>query len=505
MRPPLWRGRLRAARHGGGAALVGKSHHGLRVSSSLCSTRCIATSAVRLDPTVSTSASALADETSLHPSTCASHFSARLLSSPHRDVTHVPYGDWFALYVQARKQWRLLDPSSTTTAAGTETTRGEGGTALAASVQQAKQGIDALLLGSLFARHWTEVEPIAPPSSTSTPSSLYRWWWHSGALVPDAAPPRAPRSGVALPVLELCTPSFLTEPLLGGSHLRLWMEDARAAAPVATEATDATKVVAEAPIAVLPFSSLWVVKESAYWRHASSSVSHGGSSGSGESSIRQTTPALSLQERQARQTLLQSVDQLMQLQCDAAAHRSVGTFVPATDQQQRVCVLSPTQEWDLMCALPRYRQAVCRPAHSDRSASVGNAPPSPPWWLSLSCLCEDTTARLAYCAHTLSWQWQARSSPPSTSASGTASAAIRVLAPSTDHAALRRFALSSLHEHASVKEVLQRRHAARRHSASPSLGASGASVHEQARKGCSDAARRLSHREENIRQSFSVR
>ncbi|CBZ29961.1 conserved hypothetical protein [Leishmania mexicana MHOM/GT/2001/U1103] len=488
----------------------GKVADGTWTSNPQCSARHATTSSATFD-SATASFTTPTQASSLHDA-FVSRFSAQLLSSPHRDITHVPYGDWFAIYVQARKCWHSLEsvaPTCATSATREKTKMGEKSEQaeiLEARLQHAKQSIDAMLLSSLFARHWTEVQTAATSSSSSL--STYRWWWHRDSLFSASAPANAPDCEAALPPLELCTPDFLTEPLLGGSHLRLWMEDIRVSSG-ATDVTCAPHDATAVPTAILPFSSLWVVKQSAYWRpSAAAAPDSGGHSGAGSNG--NETAAFTLQERQARQALLQSVDQLLQLQRDAV-ERFNGTLCLPANQLQRVCVLSPTQEWDLLCDLPRYRQARYRPAREASSASTNvldhstAACVSPPRWLSLSCLCENTTARLAYCAHLLNWRWQLKSST-NAPASKTAPVPVRVLSPSTEHAHLRSLLVSSLHEQSCMKAALQRRHAARRQSPSAVSGASSAAtVHEQARKGCSDAVRRMSHREENIRQSFSVR
>ncbi|CAC9532253.1 conserved hypothetical protein [Leishmania infantum JPCM5] len=487
----------------------GKVADGMRTSNPQCPARHATTSSATFD-SAAASFTTTGQAPSLHDA-FVSRFSAQLLSSPHRDITHVPYGDWFALYVQARKRWHSLEREPTCATSATREKskmgeRSEQAEILEVRSQHAKQSIDALLLSSLFARHWTEVQTAT--TSSSPPLSTYRWWWHRGSLFSASAPANAPDCEAASPPLELCTPEFLTEPLLGGSHLRLWMEDIRASSgmkDVTCAARDATAV----PTAILPFSSLWVVKQSAYWRpSAAAGAGAGDHSGAGSSGNK--TAAFTLQERQARQALLQSVDQLLQLQRDAVERCNSPLCLPA-NQLQRVCVLSPTQEWDLLCDLPRYRQARYRSAREASSASTNVSDHStaacvlPPRWLSLSCLCEDATARLAYCTHMLNWRWQLKSST-NAPASKTAPVAVRVLSPATEHAHLRSLSVSSLHEQSCMKTSLQRRHAARCQSPSAVSGAlSAATVHEQARKGCSDAVRRMSHREENIRQSFSVR
>ncbi|GET91909.1 hypothetical protein, conserved [Leishmania tarentolae] len=426
-----------------------------------------------------------------------SRFSTQVLTSPHRDITHIPYGDWFALYVQARKRWHSRESASACVTSSTigeskMEERSEQAETPGACVQQAKQSIDALLLSSLFARHWTEVQTV----TTLAPMlSTYHWWWHRDSLFSALTPDSAFQCEAASPPVELCTPDFLTEPLLGGNHVRLWMEDIRASSSTTSATHDAHGATA-VPTAIIPFSSLWVVKQSAYWR-PSAAAGAGVDGHRGASSNSNETATFTLQERQARQALLQSVDHLLQLQRDAM-ERCNGILGLPANQLQHVCVLSPTQEWDLLCDLPRYRQSLCRPAPEGTCVS-------PPLWLSLSCLCEDTTARLAYCTHMLNWRWQLKSST-NAPASKASPLAVRVLSPATEHAHLRSLSVSSLHEQSCMKASLQRRHAARSQSPSSASGASSAAtVHEQARKGCSDAVRRMSHREENIRQSFSVR
>ncbi|KAG5469439.1 hypothetical protein LSCM1_02659 [Leishmania martiniquensis] len=486
----------------------GKLFDGTWASNHHSSARYATTSSVSRDSATAPSTTA-SRASSLHDA-FVSRFSAQILSSPHRDITHVPYGDWFALYVQARKHWHALDsaPARVTPASreGGNTEGSEDAEVLEAHVRHAKQGIDAMLLSSLFARHWTEVHTVTTSTPSSSPLSTYRWWWHHDSLFSAEAPASAPDRDAVPPPLELCTPGFLTEPLLGGNHVRLWMEGIRASAGV----TDAAQDAAAVPTAIIPFSSLWVVKRSAYCRPSAADGSGVlGNSGAGSSG--HETATFTLQERQARQALLQSVDQLLQLQREAVERHEDTLGFPA-DQLQRVCVLSPTQEWDLLCDLPRYRQALCRPARPASSADMSvlegseAASISPPRWLLLSCLCEDTSTRLAYYAHTLSWRRQLRSSA-NAPAIEAAPFAVRVLSPASEHARFRNLSLFSLHEQSFMKAPLQRRHVARHRSSSSVVsGASAAAtVHEQARKGCSEAVRRMSRREENIRQSFWVR
>lgn len=376
-------------------------------------------------------------------------FAQRLLTSPHRDATQQPYGEWFSLYVRVRRGWKAARQGD-------------------AQQQQmdAKTAIDALLWTSLFARHWTEVEEKALLSPTA---SHYRWWWKAEASLRTAVDTPAP--------LELCSAAFLTEPLLGGRYLQQWIADVRAssteaAAPSAP--TDDSRT--DAPTVLLPFSAVWAIKQSAYWRPSQPQ----------SAALGTALPSFSLQERQARQSLLHTMDQLLQLQADAATHRN--------GVHQRIAVISPTEEWDLLCDAPRLRQSL----------RLSHATVVPPW-LSLGPLCEDGVARLAYCAHALDWQRRRNQAMPSESASLRSS--VRVLSPSTEHAHLRSFALTSVHEHSSAKTALSSRHAARLQSSASAVGRGAAvtTVHGQARKGCSDAVRRMAIREENIRQSFSVR
>ncbi|KPI83376.1 hypothetical protein ABL78_7591 [Leptomonas seymouri] len=400
---------------------------------------------------VATSASPAADS-------AVKLFAKRLLAAPHRDVTHVEYGDWFTLYVGVRKGWRAK-PNSTS----------ESSVPSLEEQQHAKRAIDALLWSSLFARHWTEVQMHV---SASPPEPHYCWWWHPEASLKSQSA-----------ALELCTSDFMTEPLLGGRYLQLWMEDVRSSSASADASNGAN--TSEVPTVVLPFSALWEVKRSAYWRPAASQ------SGAPPSSPAvAAAPPLSLQERQARQALLQTIDQLLQLQCDAATR---------SGQLQRICVLSPTEEWDLMCQAQRLRQALSSPASTAVSLQ----------WLSIGYLCVDASVRLAYVAHLLNWQQQQQFASSDHKCGLTP---VRILSPSTEHAHLRSYALTSVHEHSSAKAALDRRCTAR-HQQSPSLssaafspgsGATAATVHGQARKGCSDAVRRMSTREENIRRSFSV-
>ncbi|KPA81181.1 hypothetical protein ABB37_04519 [Leptomonas pyrrhocoris] len=391
-------------------------------------------------------------------------FATRLLSAPHRDATHVAYGDWFTLYVGVRKGWKATATSN----AQRRPLPGQG----ELRHDTLKRSIDALFWTSLFARHWSEVQlhtTVAPSASH------YRWWWH-----PEASWQTRPAA------LELCSCDFLTEPLLGGRYLRLWMEDVRAAA-AALDAHSAANTD-EMPTVIVPFSALWAIKRSAYWRPSTQQSEAASPPGA---AVAAASP-LSLQERQARQALLQTVDQLLQLQCDAATR---------SGQLQRICVLSPTQEWDLMCQAPRFRQALNFPA----STVIPPSPP-PPRWLSIGCMCEEASARLAYCAHALYWQQQQQQRTSSDEASQLTP--VRVLAPSTEHARLRAYALTSVHEHSREKAALEHRQTARQQRASSSSVSSAAAattVHGQARRGCSDAARRMSTREENLRQSFSVR
>ncbi|KAG5469783.1 hypothetical protein CUR178_01922 [Leishmania enriettii] len=487
----------------------GKQVDGAWASNPPCSARYVTTSSASFDS--ATAPFTTSSRTSSLHDIFVSEFSAKILSSPHRDITHVPYGDWFALYVQARKHWHSLESASTcvtpVTYEGRKGESSEQAEVLEARVRDAKQSIDALILSSLFARHWTEVQAVT--ASSSSPLSTYRWWWHQDCLFSAPAPANAQDGDAVSPPLELCTPGFLTEPLLGGNHLRLWMEDIRASAG-ATDAARAAHAAIAVPTAILPFSSLWVVKQSAYWR-PSAAAGAGVVDKSGAGSNGREAPVFTLQERQGRQAILQSLDQLLQLQRDAVEGPQ-GTFGFPADQLQRVCVLSPTQEWELLCALPRYRQALCRSARSEPPASANvsddsaAACVSPPRWLSLSYLCEDTSTRLAYYAHMLSWWWQLRSST-NASAIEAAPVAVRVLSPVTEHAHLRSLSLFSLHEQSCMKASLQRRHVARHQSSSSAASgaSSAATVHEQARKGCIDAVRRMSRREENIRQSFLVR
>lgn len=419
-------------------------------------------------------------------------FSSRLLAAPHRDVTQVPYGDWFTLYVGLRKTWNaaLQKPANASTSESNPQLHHQ-------QQQQTKLSIDAALWSSLFARHWSEVQ-VRPDQS----DSQYRWWWHATSALDTSSLSTTPAQDQVAASTELCTSDFLTEPLLGGRYLRLWMEDIRASA-TSSAAPSPGNPTSDAHTVLLPFSALWEVKQSAYWRPSSISTNAAPPAGA----ARKVLPSLSLQERQARQALLQSIDQLLQLQCDAPK---------AAPQLQRVRVLSPTQEWNLLCQAVQFRQALFHPVvpsastlKPSSSPSASTASPLPPPWLSIGSLCVDSSARLAYYAHLLHWRQQQHGKrnivQPELDL-----AAVRVLSPSSEHARLRRYGLAAVHEHSSLKAALDRRHAARQQSTSTAATTSGsaasaATVHGQARKGCSDAVRRMSNREENIRQSFSVR
>lgn len=445
-----------------------------------------------------------------HSDAVFQQFVSQVMAAPHRDVTHIAYGDWLALYIRGLKSVNQASSTlSHATANNTVTT-----------LEAVRQQINAMLLGSIFAKHWTQVTvpsivrhsavkeeekvdhlgPKPTQSSGDTQPSTYKWSAHPSPLELLSTATTSLDSNplhlkaVNVSSFEVFTSDFLTEPSLGGNYIRRWADTIHVAASGSRNSAfdpdmgTNRSLLSSNPVnyIILPFSTLWEIKMSAFSRPSPSSTSSS-DTGTGNNTMMQS---FSMQERQARQVLLQSIDQLLQLQQDAWA--TALPQPPATPLPMAVVVLPPTMEWDMLCQLPTFRRSL------SAALSPSSSSPTTPSWLSMSALCESYTARLAYFTHRMVWEQQQQRNPPTP---------VHLVAHVSEHRRFRDLQVPRIRAQSGFSDALgTASHGSASGPRQMSLqSSSGRSVHEKAVKGCSDAVRRMTVREENIRQVFSLR
>lgn len=477
--------------------------------------------------------------------------------------------------------------------------------------QQQQQAVNVNINGSSDSSH------TPPPRLSLYPSNWYGTGLHTtapankGLLSAFAAagggPPHTHSSGVnriesaatssfsllslsSCPI-EVVSAGFLAEPLLGGASMDEWTAELRRAAgarvAAAERASDAAAVAASStggsngsnshvqslPSATatfhvcIPFSTLFQLNREAHLRSSSSDGSIG------------NTDALSLQERRARQTLLQAIHQVFQLQHDlarlsrndadvkkkgnnATTDTTRGAGMPSSEQQQQQCqatpppllslhVWSPSQEFDALCDLPRVRPMLSASlttttamkgigsspssASSLSSSSISSLSPSAAATLSLAVLCEQQQARIVYLTRYAALQQQRKEKqnshknektaiPSSFSYSSPSSSSppqpLSLLTHGSELRTARALGAPLVRERSTFPAWRQQRHAAgdgrcstggggvHGDASGNSSGSGGGSsrsfaAHQQAWRGCGEMIRRMTAREENIRQSFT--
>lgn len=353
-----------------------------------------------------------------------SHLLRTLEQTPHRDVTLVPYATWFAMYVDALQTYRrqLASQSSTTTTIMT-----------AAQVQarlfEEKRQLNGALLSRIFAPQSNSfrVPSSAAPAATSraphaakdgpatawqiAPHRLFRSelcsWTHAAA---DAAKERGVDC-LSVRVCDRCewmAPCFLTDSIRGGRCVETCSAALRQQSALHTTARDpvtgqrqgnhdkhaddvnnnnsssnGNNVNSSAGVMhiVFPFTTLAKIKQQAHLRCEG----------------QQAGAVLSLQERRARQMLLQSMAHLIHLQRSVIEEEEKGGALSQSRTRGevpalQVSLLPPTDEWDALCGLPAFRAAWRRSAAAMSLASTPDA------GFSLQAVCseEDWLTRLVY-------------------------------------------------------------------------------------------------------------
>ncbi|EKG07824.1 hypothetical protein TCSYLVIO_001042 [Trypanosoma cruzi] len=346
----------------------------------------------------------------------------RVASVPHRNITFVPYGEWFGLYVQALKGAQ----KSAVTSGGKE------------ELRLARRALDVALLSSVFSQKWTDV--MLPNGSSSTTTTA--WCQESteaGWLLPSSTIHRR----------ELLMTSFLVEPLLAGRAIASWTAAVRKGDAFPATAGEGAAAHGEAPaptgMVVIPFTALFQLRWEAYLCHSTFSAGGGGKK------IPQNS--FSLQERSARLTALQSLHHLMELQSDSKRKSRV-QFV----------VWSPVNEFDAVMRVSQVRAGLPEALRS---------------LFSLTHVCEQELVRVAYLAHYLNF--------------ATKRTPLTVLAPQMQTAKLHLLGLKNC----CAKSQLRFGEEGEQHR---SCGdPNGVSLHQQAVSRCGRLARRMSTREENLR------
>lgn len=520
---------------------------------------------------------------------------AKVKALPHRDVTIGTYKDWVELYITSLRRFGTLLK---------EETRSEGLQEVSSAFSNAdhsvlftslcetylsyvRRELDAVLLSSIFATKWNDVHlplPYAPlktgppsPSScatdekshqtasntsssttTSPPSPLSSssssslpsaWWYHSNGYSWKSR---------WQPTMEMISPEFFTEPLLGGRMLSLYWSglkshrrlQASSSLPVERQQEDCggrpsvgTSMAPPFPSLLVPFSTLWALKAEAFG-HATPSRSVAtipvsrATAGPPRSRASSVSPPLSFQERHVRQTVLHT------LQFSWELITSPSPFVGWHTSFPRLLLLLPSEELDAICHLPTLRHrlwpqllmagatfpqphstaASPSPTLSSPHSSLG-APPSP--W-TIDAVSEDVTCRLAYfsqaCAH-LEVTPQRAAAPrgemshkkdaASHSASEVGASTPSFVTPSCveDDAATKKvILLAPSHRQALYRQLgapfLKDRATALDKVLLPDgtcIGSPRKNARREVVQGCKAAAKRLGSREENIRQIFQCR
>lgn len=436
---------------------------------------------------------------------------SRLRAAPHRDCTHVPYATYLTDYIRALQHTY----EEAAAASAPQGTMPDTHTHLSLQLTQMKRLVDEMLLRSLFARRWTEVPlPGDTPHSTTAASSLTTCATGASHLpheAPAAAsgsdsgstagehlssssstslwwmPPAAATMPRTVPLSkEVLTPGFLAEPLLGPVLIQSQLTQLRTVSPSFSPLqTSTASVSAGGPYTVaiyLPFSTLWQLKEEAHARPGAA--------------------ARSLQEREARRSVLHSLHHLLQLQ--QHVHRTAAPLSESEQEEQQGSlpptvmwrVWRPSEEFDAMRQLATWRAR--QPPQPSAAASC---------YPSLGQACEDPQARLAYLSQALSGRSSTPVSDDDSAANEGDEGAAALLAPAAEHARYRQWGARALREESRAKALLPRPGlgAGAAVAAADGRGGGGPSLHTRAMRECEAVVRRLTLREENIRQSFTLK
>lgn len=416
---------------------------------------------------------------------CISPLCNQLQGVLHRDVTQVAYSQWLRLYLDGLRacQIGLGTMSGGRSSSSTQGCDADIPPETAVLTHALKQTVNAMLLSSLVTPRW---ELVHCPRGVEELERLHtvpkRWQLHGGGAVVADSSGHVTATGAE--IAELFTPQWMAEPLLGGSALTHWngalrqqprlpQQSATASAqedPVSVTPQRAPAHLQSSPIRlVLPFSTLWQLKWEAHPRPAPA-MSH------------------SLQERRARLTLLQTIAQLMELQ-DAMVPKERG----GESSHHSLCslqVLSPSEEFDAICRLPHFVTQ-----YQDRSGSSSCHKISADTF-NLRAVCEHLPTRLAYLTHDQNRRSQELRGGQQAIDGAQGHPAVTLVGHSSELPMFRTLGLSLVRERSLLSSTALHLRAPRRHSVP-------VSAHRQALQDCSETIRRLTAREENIRQSFS--
>lgn len=359
-----------------------------------------------------------------------SHIIDRIAGVPHRSVAAIPYGQWFSLYVQCLKAHQR------NTAAGRD----------ANELKVARQNLDVSLLSSVVSQKWTEViVPSDDKCDARQPRSSVGnvLWWHESAEGAWLS------SNNKIRGLELVTTSFLLEPLLAGRSIAAWTETVQqssaAGGPLMQNDKGQPSLSPNKSgvlVVVVPFSTLFQLRAEAYSRAHTASAD-------GENTQQRQ---LSLQERRARVAVLNSLHQLMELQCNSNNRWTNVEFA----------IWSPVSEFDAIMHISQVRLSL---------------PDAAKKRITLETVCECEATRSAYLAHYLTLT---KKNVP-----------LAVLAPQSRQTELQQVPITNScvrAQSACESEVRRQGHLKR------------STVHRQAVTGCSELVRRMATREENLRQ-----
>ncbi|CCW63155.1 unnamed protein product [Phytomonas sp. EM1] len=426
-------------------------------------------------------------------------FAALLKSAPHRDATHIPYAQWLSLYVDSLGK-------APHTAAIADAKRAE----KSLFIQQVHDIVDSMLLSSLLASRWNQVLVPSNPNELQSMISIERGNSEKSEKEKGGAQMEATRSdlwylnprddpteslsaadwcyeveGGKNNMLEVFTPKFMTEPLLGGSCLTHWTAELRRQGELLrTFKEDRSELVGKGvgkatPTSsdrtvhlTIPFSCLWQIKHEAHLRPSASAT------------------ATSLQERCARQSLLQGIHHAFQLQADL---KRLTTPPSAPAPLIKLHLSRPTEEFEMLCQLPRVREVLLtlRGADPNPTTEVDAAIRRN---LSLAALCERTPIRLAYLLRYSLYRAYIRrrnaakangETETEETSEGFPSALVMISHPS-EQRLFRSLGVPTL-SHASASTARNQKNSV--------------SIHKKAMLECGEMVRRMTTREENLRQS----
>lgn len=390
---------------------------------------------------------------------------------PHRDVTISPYKDWFEFYVQGLQQFHqsikleLLGPKGNASF-------------LSPALQQYRTQFDAVLLSSLFAKNWHDVYLSSGNLSASEEnesqrntqifgSELERNEWVLHATEGGWKTFSSEHSA------EFCTPEYMTEPLLGGEIIPLYLnllKQLRDSSPSSTMVANGCLNDSLPTRLVVPFSTLWELKSEAYGHDT-----------------RVPPKQLSVQERKARETMLRHIHYSVQFTSSRGGKASI---IPA--DFPLLHLVFPSEEFDALCHLPRLRRI--KPLSSAEGSSLFSR------W-TMQGICEQPMQRLCYLSHAFSVLSSASSGISNDSNSPQHSkkaTEVVLLAPSYLHSAYRKLNSPALRDHSTALQnvILPN-------------GSTVIDYKKHLRQSQLDerkaVARRLTTREENIRQAFTLK